>query len=62
MANAPLVALVQADPTQMNREELEVYLTKLRSLRASPQTTRAKTERKPKKNGPSESVLDDICG
>lgn len=58
---APLVALVEADPTKMDRDELENYLTNLRALRASPATTRAKTERAPRKSSPVDSgLLDSI--
>lgn len=46
---APLVHLISTDLTKLSHEELETHLAKLRELRASPQTARAKTERKPRK-------------
>lgn len=47
---APLVHLVTTDPQKLTQVELEEHIRKLRELRASPQTTRAKTERKPRKS------------
>jgi hypothetical protein len=45
----------------MSREELETYLTNVRALRASPATTRAKTERAPRKSNPvNQDLLDMI--
>lgn len=45
----------------MTREQLEKYLTDVRALRASPATTRAKTERAPRKSNPVDaSILDMI--
>jgi len=59
--NAPLAQLIESDPAAMTHEQLEEYLTKLRALRASPQTTRAKTERKQRVGAPSNTAIDDIC-
>jgi len=59
---APLVQLIDADPMKMSLPELEQYLTNIRALRASPQTTRAKTERKQRVGAPSNQAIDDICG
>jgi len=47
---------------KMSLPELEQYLTNIRALRASPQTTRAKTERKQRVTAPSNKTIDDICG
>ncbi len=45
---APLVHLIMIDPKTLNGIELEEHLRQLREMRASPATTRAKTERKPR--------------
>lgn len=45
---APLVHLIMIDPKTLVGVELEEHLRLLREMRASPQTTRAKTERKPR--------------
>lgn len=45
---APLVHLIMVDPRTLSGPELDEHLRKLREMRASPQTTRAKTERKPR--------------
>jgi hypothetical protein len=47
---APLVHLIAVDPHKLDQSGLETYLRQLREMRASPQTARAKTERKPRKN------------
>lgn len=49
-SEAPLVHLISIDPTTLSGPELEAHLRTLRELRASPQTTRAKTERAPRKS------------
>lgn len=49
---APLVHLINTDLTKLSQTELEDHLTKLREMRASPATARAKTERKPKASAP----------
>jgi hypothetical protein len=46
---APLVHLISIDPTTLSGPELEAHLRALRELRASPQTTRAKTNLTPRK-------------
>lgn len=46
---APLVHLVMTDLTTLTKVELEQHLAKLREMRASPQTARARTERKVRK-------------
>jgi len=46
---APLVHLIDADPSKMNPEELQAYLTKLRELRGNAATRKAVTEQKPSK-------------
>jgi len=45
---APIVHLIQIDPKTLSGVELEEHLRQLREMRASPATTRAKTERKPR--------------
>lgn len=45
---APLVHLILVDLKSLSGIELEEHLRQLRELRASPATTRAKTERKPR--------------
>jgi len=45
---APLVHLIMIDPKTLKGVELEEHLRQLREMRASPATTRAKTERKPR--------------
>ena len=47
---APLVHLISVDKTKLSQIELEEHLRKLREMRASPQTARAKTERKVRKS------------
>lgn len=49
-SEAPLVALINTDVKTLTREQLEEYLRTIRELRSSPQTARAKTERKPRKS------------
>ena len=56
------MTLIETDPTKLSHEELEKYLTQLRSLRACPQTTRAKTERAPRKNTPTAEEISELCG
>jgi hypothetical protein len=48
---APLVHLIDADPSKMNPTELQDYLTKLRELRGNAATRKAVTEQKPKAGG-----------
>jgi hypothetical protein len=43
---APLVHLISIDPRTLSGDELTEHLRLLREMRASPQTARAKTERK----------------
>ncbi len=47
---APLVHLIDADPTKMNAEELQKYLATLREMRGNAATRKAATEQKPKKS------------
>lgn len=48
--SAPLVDLVNTDPSKLNPTELQAYLTQLRQMRGNAATVRAKTERA-KKSG-----------
>lgn len=46
---APLVHLVEQDPSKMSQAELAQYIKELREMRSAPQTRKSATERKPKK-------------
>ncbi len=54
---APLVHLILIDPKTLSGVGLEEHLRQLRELRASPATTRAKTERKPRAKSVKEDQL-----
>jgi len=47
---APLVNLIDTDPSKLNPEQLRDYLTKLREFRGNPATRRAATEQKKNPN------------
>ena len=47
---APLVHLIDTDPSKLNPKELQAYLEQLRQFRGNPATRKAATEQKPKKS------------
>lgn len=56
---APLVHLVEVDPSTLNQKELENYLKNIRELRGNSATVRAKTERQ-KRDGQMKNNLSSL--
>jgi len=47
---APLVHFINTDVNKLDQDELEAHIAKLREMRASPQTSRARTNTAPRKS------------